>query len=148
MIDMILIGLIFVLAGFVKGVAGFGLPTVSVALIALLRPIPEAIGLMLVPAFVTNLWQGLAGGQLRLVAPRIALFLACAVVGTIAAAWHVAAVDGRFLSGLLGLSLLASATLAVRFNTFTGSSTTTRTQKLICALVTCQLAMRHTHSLR
>lgn len=113
MIDMILIGLIFVLAGFVKGVAGFGLPTVSVALIALLRPIPEAIGLMLVPAFVTNLWQGLAGGQLRLVAPRIALFLACAVVGTIAAAWHVAAVDGRFLSGLLGLSLLASATLAL-----------------------------------
>lgn len=113
MADVFLIGLIFVLAGFVKGVAGFGLPTVSVALVALLRPIPEAIALMLVPAFVTNLWQGLAGDQLRLVLPRIGVFLACAVVGTIAAAWHLAAVDGRLLSGLLGLSLLASATLAL-----------------------------------
>ena len=113
MLDVVLIGLIFSLAGFVKGVAGFGLPTVSIALIALLRPIPEAIGLMLLPAFVTNLWQGLAGGQLRIVVPRIALFLLCAVVGTIAAAWHLAAVEGRLLSGLLGLSLLASATLAL-----------------------------------
>lgn len=113
MADTILIGVIFILAGFVKGVAGFGLPTVSVALVALLRPIPEAIALMLVPAFVTNIWQGLAGGQLRLVVPRIALFLAFAVAGTIAAAWHLALVDSRFLSGLLGLSLLASATLAL-----------------------------------
>ena len=63
MLDALLIGLIFILAGFVKGVAGFGLPTVSIALIALLKPIPEAIGLMLVPAFVTNIWQGLAGGR-------------------------------------------------------------------------------------
>ena len=62
MADLLLIGLIFILAGFVKGVAGFGLPTVSVALVALLRPIPEAIALMLVPAFVTNIWQGLARG--------------------------------------------------------------------------------------
>jgi uncharacterized membrane protein YfcA len=111
--DVFLIGLIFILAGFVKGVAGFGLPTVSVALVALLRPIPEAIALMLVPAFVTNVWQGLAGGQLRVVVPRIGVFLACAVAGTIAAAWHLASVDGRLLSGLLGLSLLASATLAL-----------------------------------
>jgi len=111
--NVFLIGLIFFLAGFVKGVAGFGLPTVSVALVALLRPIPEAIALMLVPAFVTNIWQGLAGGQLRVVVPRIAVFLAFAVAGTIAAAWHLASIDSRFLSGLLGLSLLASATLAL-----------------------------------
>jgi uncharacterized membrane protein YfcA len=113
MLDALLIGLIFILAGFVKGVAGFGLPTVSIALIALLKPIPEAIGLMLVPAFVTNIWQGLAGGQLRVVVPRIAVFLCCAVFCTIAAAWHLSAVDGRFLSGLLGLSLFASASLAL-----------------------------------
>jgi uncharacterized membrane protein YfcA len=113
MLDAVLIGLIFILAGFVKGVAGFGLPTVSIALIALFRPIPEAIGLMLVPAFVTNIWQGLAGGQLRIVVPRIAVFLFCAVIATVAAAWHLSAVDSRLLAGLLGLSLLASASLAL-----------------------------------
>lgn len=113
MLDAVLIGLIFILAGFVKGVAGFGLPTVSIALIALLKPIPEAIGLMLVPAFITNIWQGLAGGQLRIVVPRIAVFLFCAVIATVAAAWHLSAVDSRLLAGLLGLSLLASASLAL-----------------------------------
>jgi uncharacterized membrane protein YfcA len=113
MLDAVLIGLIFILAGFVKGVAGFGLPTVSIALIALFKPIPEAIGLMLVPAFVTNIWQGLAGGQLRIVVPRIAVFLFCAVIATVAAAWHLSAVDSRLLAGLLGLSLLASASLAL-----------------------------------
>jgi len=113
MLDAVLIGLIFILAGFVKGVAGFGLPTVSIALIALFKPIPEAIGLILVPAFVTNIWQGLAGGQLRIVVPRIAVFLFCAVIATVAAAWHLSAVDSRLLAGLLGLSLLASASLAL-----------------------------------
>jgi uncharacterized membrane protein YfcA len=107
MLDAVLIGLIFMLAGFVKGVAGFGLPTVSIALIALFKPIPEAIGLILVPAFVTNIWQGLAGGQLRIVVPR------SAVIATVAAAWHLSAVDSRLLAGLLGLSLLASASLAL-----------------------------------
>jgi uncharacterized membrane protein YfcA len=47
------------------------------------------------------------------VVPRIAVFLCCAVFCTIAAAWHLSAVDGRFLSGLLGLSLFASASLAL-----------------------------------
>ena len=40
---------VFLIAGLVKGVAGFGLPTVSIALLALFRPLPEAMALMLVP---------------------------------------------------------------------------------------------------
>ncbi len=54
MTDLLIILPIFLLAGFVKGVAGFGLPTVSIALLALARPLPEAMALMLVPSLTTN----------------------------------------------------------------------------------------------
>ncbi len=47
----------FVLAGFVKGVIGMGLPTVSLALLAIALGLKEAMALMLIPSFVTNVWQ-------------------------------------------------------------------------------------------
>ncbi|BDG74238.1 sulfite exporter TauE/SafE family protein [Roseomonas fluvialis] len=113
MTDLMIILPIFLLAGLVKGVAGFGLPTVSIALLALVRPLPEAMALMLVPSIATNLWQAFAGGQLRVVAPRLGLFLACAAVATFAAAGVLARADALVLSGLLGVVLVASAALAL-----------------------------------
>ncbi len=50
----------FLLAGFVKGVVGLGLPTVALALLTATLGLREAVALMLVPSFATNLWQGLA----------------------------------------------------------------------------------------
>ena len=100
---------VFLIAGLVKGVAGFGLPTVAIALLALVRPLPEAMALMLVPSLATNLWQALAGGQLRAVAPRIGVFLACSALATFAAAGQLARADALVLSGVLGLILVASA---------------------------------------
>src|SRR5690606_13714915 len=66
----------FVLAGLVKGVIGFGLPTVAVALLTLTIGLKDAMALMLVPSLVTNLWQALAGGRLWTILRRFwALFL-------------------------------------------------------------------------
>jgi uncharacterized membrane protein YfcA len=113
MADLLIILPIFLLAGLVKGVAGFGLPTVSIALLALVRPLPEAMALMLVPSLATNLWQAFAGGQLRAVAPRIGVFLGCAAVATFAAAGQLARADAVLLSGLLGAVLVASSALAL-----------------------------------
>ena len=56
-------GLVFTLAGFVKGVVGLGLPTVCLALLSVLTDLPSAMALMLVPSFVTNLWQASVGGH-------------------------------------------------------------------------------------
>jgi uncharacterized membrane protein YfcA len=113
MADLLIILPIFLLAGLVKGVAGFGLPTVSIALLALVRPLPEAMALMLVPSLATNLWQAFAGGQLRAVAPRLGVFLGCAAVATFAAAGQLARADVVLLSGLLGVVLVASSALAL-----------------------------------
>ena len=53
--------LAFLLAGFVKGVIGLGLPTVSMGLLTLVMPPAKAASLLIVPSFVTNLWQLAAG---------------------------------------------------------------------------------------
>lgn len=113
MADLLLILAVFLIAGLVKGVAGFGLPTVSIALLALVRPLPEAMALMLVPSLATNLWQAFAGGALRQVAPRIGPFLACAAIACFLAAGQLARADLALLSGLLGVTLVASAALAL-----------------------------------
>lgn len=49
-----LIALTFLLAGFVKGVVGLGLPTVSVGLLGLAMPPMQAAALLIVPSMVTN----------------------------------------------------------------------------------------------
>ncbi|WP_198371349.1 sulfite exporter TauE/SafE family protein [Roseomonas rosulenta] len=113
MADVLLIIPVFLIAGLVKGVAGFGLPTVSIALLALVRPLPEAMALMLVPSLATNAWQAFAGGQLRAVAPRIGVFLACAAIATFAAAGQIARTDALLLSGALGVVLVGSSALAL-----------------------------------
>ncbi|MBB5690151.1 sulfite exporter TauE/SafE family protein [Roseomonas alkaliterrae] len=113
MADLLPVLAIFLLAGLVKGVAGFGLPTVSIALLALFRPLPEAIALMLVPSLATNLWQAFAGGTLRRVAPRIGAFLVCAAGAAWIAAGQLARADAVLLSGLLGLTLVASSAVAL-----------------------------------
>ncbi|HEY0438739.1 MAG TPA: sulfite exporter TauE/SafE family protein, partial [Xanthobacteraceae bacterium] len=47
----------FVLAGLVKGVIGMGLPTVAMGLLGLAMPPAQAAALLLIPSFVTNVWQ-------------------------------------------------------------------------------------------
>src|SRR5882724_10599917 len=48
---------IFVLAGFVKGVVGVGLPTIAMGLLAAVMTPAQAAALLTVPSFITNAWQ-------------------------------------------------------------------------------------------
>ena len=68
---LLIIGGTFLLAGMVKGVIGLGLPTVSLALLTVALDLPQAMALLLVPSFVTNLWQAMAGGRAREIAGRL-----------------------------------------------------------------------------
>ena len=67
MIDplIILIAAVFLLAGFVKGVIGLGLPTVSMGLLAVTMAPGRAIAIVIVPAIITNIWQTFVGPYLR-----------------------------------------------------------------------------------
>lgn len=64
------IGVIFTLAGGVKGVSGLGLPTVSMALLGLVMPPAAAATLMVWPSLATNLAQ-CAGPRWRALCRRL-----------------------------------------------------------------------------
>jgi hypothetical protein len=76
-----LVSAIFFGAGTIKGVLGMGLPTFAMGLLGLLMPVPQAAALLTLPALVTNLWQGLAGGALRALVRRLWTFLLGIAVG-------------------------------------------------------------------
>ena len=77
---VVLVALVFVFAGGIKGLIGFGLPTVSIAILAAFLGLIEAMTLMLLPSLITNLLQGLVGGHLiRLIRRCWSLFILGAV---------------------------------------------------------------------
>jgi uncharacterized membrane protein YfcA len=83
---LLLIAATFFLAGIVKGVSGMGLPTVAMALLgALLSPL-EAAGLLIMPSFITNVWQLAAGPALPALSRRLWPMMAALVCGTLLAA--------------------------------------------------------------
>ena len=57
--------LIFIFAGLIKGVVGMGLPTISLALLAIFLDLSTAISLIIIPSFVTNIWQAINGNYLK-----------------------------------------------------------------------------------
>lgn len=103
--SILIITATFVLAGFVKGVIGLGLPLVSIAILAATLGLKEAMALMLVPTFITNLWQGVRGPELGPVLRRLWPFLVFGFGMIFAGAAALTKVDNRILSALLGLCL-------------------------------------------
>lgn len=96
----------FVLAGFVKGVVGLGLPSVSLALLTALIGLQPAIALMLIPSFVTNLWQAAAGPDARGLVRRLFWMLVMVAAGIALGVAVLARVDPGPLSVLLGATLI------------------------------------------
>lgn len=106
---VIIVGLTFLLAGLVKGVIGMGLPTVSLAILTATLGLKPAIAILLVPSFVTNVWQGLVGGRLMAILRRFwALFFALCVFTWIGVR-ILAEADTAYLTALLGALLVLYA---------------------------------------
>jgi hypothetical protein len=73
----------FLLAGFVKGVIGMGLPTVSIGLLGLLITPIQAPAILVVPSLVTNIWQAAVGGGIFKLVQRMWPLLAGICMGTL-----------------------------------------------------------------
>ena len=98
---------IFLFAGSIKGVIGVGLPTVAVGLMTAFVGLHEAVQLVVVPAFLTNVWQGAMGGQFKMLVRRLWPLLMASCLGTWVGASILVAIEPRYLSGTLG-GLLAA----------------------------------------
>ena len=108
------IGLTFLLAGFVKGIIGLGLPTVSLALLTVTVGLKAGMVLLIVPSFITNVWQGLAGGNLGVILKRLWPFLATTCVGTWFGVKGLTTYDPSLLAALLGVLLCIYAGVNLR----------------------------------
>ena len=110
---LIAVAATFLLAGTVKGVIGLGLPSVSLAILTVLFDLPSAMALLLVPSFVTNLWQAVVGGNGLIILRRIWLFLVMATVTVWIGATALTRVDLAWLSALLGLLLVSYSAVSL-----------------------------------
>jgi uncharacterized membrane protein YfcA len=105
--------LVFLLAGFVKGVVGLGLPTITMGLLSLTMAPAQAAALLVVPSLVTNVWQLAARPGLVALTRRIATMLlgVCAGVA-IGAGWLTGGASSLVTAGL-GIALLLYAALGL-----------------------------------
>ncbi len=107
--SLIPICLVFVLAGFTKGIIGLGLPTIAMGLLAVMLPPAEAAALLILPSLITNVWQMLAGPYLGRLLRRLWPLNLGVCLGTWLGAVLLAGIGGRHGGLALGLSLIAYA---------------------------------------
>ena len=72
----------YVLAGFVKGVIGMGLPTVAIGVLGLMMTPAQAAAILVVPSLVSNIWQFAVGGGLAVLLRRLWPLLIGICIGT------------------------------------------------------------------
>lgn len=111
--DILTIGATFLLAGFVKGVIGLGLPTIAMGLLGLVLGPAPAAALLLLPSAVTNIVQMGPPALALAMARRIAPMLAGVVLGTALGWWLWGGFGGRLGALMLGLALAAYGLLGL-----------------------------------
>jgi uncharacterized membrane protein YfcA len=108
-----LIAAVLALAGFIKGVIGLGLPTVSIGLLAVAMPPVHALAIVIAPAIVTNVWQTFAGPYLGGILRRLWPMLAGTAVGIRSGAGLMTGPTARFAGIVLGILLVIYALISL-----------------------------------
>ncbi|WP_343314487.1 sulfite exporter TauE/SafE family protein [Brucella sp. BE17] len=106
---IIMIAFTFLGAGFVKGLTGMGLPTVAMGLLGALISPMTAASLLIVPSFVTNVWQLVTGPDFRALARRLWAMMLTIVIGTVAGGSVLVGGHSTLTTALLGLCLVVYA---------------------------------------
>lgn len=102
---------VFVLGGFVKGVVGLGLPTITMGLLSVVMLPAQAAALLVVPSLITNLWQ-IGGPGFVALARRLLGMLVGVCVGTALGAGWLSA-GGGWAGTALGGALIVYAALGL-----------------------------------
>lgn len=108
-----LVGGTFLLAGFVKGVVGLGLPTVAMGLLSLTLPPSQAAALLVVPSLVTNVWQLAAGPAFGALLGRLWPMMGGITAGTLFGSLLLGGMQGHWAEKALGGMLMLYAGLGL-----------------------------------
>lgn len=96
-----------------KGAVGMGMPIVAMGLLTLVMPTVEAAALLVVPAFVTNIWQLAVGPGLKGIGRRLATMLAGILVGTVVGIQFMTGSGARWAPAVLGTLMAAYGLMAL-----------------------------------
>ena len=105
--------LTFLAAGMVKGVTGMGLPTVSMGLLGTVMPPAAAAAILVLPSFVTNVWQLVTGPGMARQLRRLWTMMLGIMLGTVGGSALLARVDARWSGLALGVALILYASYAL-----------------------------------
>jgi hypothetical protein len=111
--ELALITAVFLVAGWVKGVVGMGLPTVAMGALGLVMSPVQAAALLVVPSLVTNVWQFVAGPSKQAVMRRFASMMLLVCLGTAIGIQFLTSGSSRWPSLALGLVLALYAVIAL-----------------------------------
>lgn len=116
---ILIIAAVFLLAGFVKGTIGMGLPTVAMGLLATRMPPAHALAIVILPAIITNLWQTFVGPYLRDIVRRLWPLMIGTVFGIWSGSGLMTGPYARYGTIVLGVLLVIYAIIGlsrVRFH--------------------------------
>ena len=91
---------------FIKGIIGLGLPTISMGLLAIVMAPVEAAAILVLPSFITNVWQMVSGPSLQTVVRRLWPMMLAVCLGTWAGAGLITGANAIYGTSLLGAALL------------------------------------------
>ena len=106
-LDILLLGTVtFLISGSIKGLTGIGLPTVSMGILTLFMAPRLAIALMLLPMLLSNLWQVIREGEIRVSLKRFRVFATVIFISVGITALATQNVSDRVLLAVLGVVIL------------------------------------------
>ena len=105
----LLLVLTFLAAGLVKGVTGMGLPTTAMGLLGMVMPPAAAAAMLVMPSFVTNVWQWLAGPATARLLRRLWPMMLGIAAGTVGGSALLVGTDPQWSGLVLGIALAAYA---------------------------------------
>jgi uncharacterized membrane protein YfcA len=111
---LIFIAAVFLLAGFVKGVIGLGLPTVSMGLLAVSMAPAHALAIVIVPGILTNIWQTFAGPYFLGIVRRLWPLLLGLAIGIRLNAGMMTGPYAHYGTVLIGVLLVIYAIVSLR----------------------------------
>lgn len=112
-VQMLVVALAFLLAGFSKGAIGMGLPPIAIGLMTFVMPLSDALAIMVLPSITTNIWQALYGGHFRSMLKRFWSLGVAAVAGVFAVAWTFGNLGSGNAIAWLGVVLVIYSTIAL-----------------------------------
>ena len=114
MIDMpqlVLVATVFLLGGMIKGIAGLGLVTITLGLLAATIDLTSAMALLIFPALFTNIWQSLIGKNSITLFKRLWIFLFCAAMTIWLGSIFLVSINPSILLILLGVLIIFYSSL-------------------------------------